>query len=363
MGRLAGHPSADNTDTWITPSSAASLARRWAVPVGTDTPLPPIVVGGTLYVPDQNGVTALDASRGTVRWHTSVGVGNSHLAYADGVIYNTTQGRRGAWLNALQASGGTRLFSVKLNTGRPKSPVVSNGVVYVSVSGGLPASELQARSAKTGALLWRRAFQGDEASSPAVGGNQLVVMSKAGAVANGINASSGALLWSRTVASSNTYGFEGFRPTLDKGTLYAQTAGGGIVALNAGTGALRWRASLEASARGVAIDGTRLLTWVDNDKRLVCLDAGTGRLLWDWSLALDHYGSIWVAVAGGVVFAGDYPEASFPAGRLVALNELNGAELGEVKDVGWFIGPSISRGRIYVTTDGLLTATAVPGAP
>jgi polyvinyl alcohol dehydrogenase (cytochrome) len=131
------------------------------------------------------------------------------------------------------------------------TPVVGDCMVFVGSNGGW----VRALDEQTGQLVWQVHLGGPIPSSAAFAGNRVFV-----AVANpgapsvaALDASTGALLWDTTIdvqADSDAYG----SPVVSGGTVYEGVAGlvtsevssssihvrGGLVALDASSGALRW---------------------------------------------------------------------------------------------------------------------------
>ena len=93
-------------------------------------------------------------------------------------------------------------------------------------------------------------------------------------------------------------GFEA-TPIVVDGTMYVSTAGDDVVALDAATGAQRWRyrhvlrttPCCGTANRGVAVAGDRVFV-ATADARLVALDRATGTIAWDVSLATERAGRV-----------------------------------------------------------------------
>ncbi|GAC1408024.1 MAG: hypothetical protein NVSMB49_28210 [Ktedonobacteraceae bacterium] len=94
-------------------------------------------------------VQALDPSTGTVKWSTSVGnyAGSySAPAIANGVVY---VGFESHFVDALNATSGTQLWSYTTGSSVDSSPAVVNGVLYIgSDDGNLYAFHLPGTNAK-----------------------------------------------------------------------------------------------------------------------------------------------------------------------------------------------------------------------
>jgi outer membrane protein assembly factor BamB len=250
----------------------------------------PAVARGTVYI-GGGALYALDARTGLLRWSYETGTSVSDPNVANGVVYVGS----GASTYALTASTGTLLWSSPHGGG---SPTVADGVVYV-VSG----RHVQALDGSTGALLWSssmtRRFVG---ASPAVSGGMVYVGAhKAWTDEHGtvfaFDASSGSLVWSRTVRG----GIEA-PPAVANGLVYVGADGVGVFAMDALSGEMVWSHELRwgdfeggpVVANGVVYAGV--------DHRLYAMDAATRTMLW-W----DNRGG-WVysppAVANGFLYSG-----------------------------------------------------------
>jgi polyvinyl alcohol dehydrogenase (cytochrome) len=238
-------------ETTITPSTVGGLKLKWSFvfPDQADGSYgsQPAVVGETLYVgsPDAN-LYALDARTGSTKWvfdRTAIagpaGIRNGPVVADGKVIFGDTRG----YLYALNASTGRLVWSLRLGhhvaTTVPGSAIVFDGKVYVGVSSGEEGiaddasypcctfrGQLVALSLATGTVLWRR-----YTVPPAA---------LAGKWPNGAARyePAGGAVWSTPAVdpASRTI-FYG------TGNNYTGTTGDhdSVVALNADTGALRWK--------------------------------------------------------------------------------------------------------------------------
>jgi polyvinyl alcohol dehydrogenase (cytochrome) len=237
-------------ETVITPSTVAGLKLKWSFvfPEVGDRARgsQPAVVGHTLYVGWGDGrIYALDARTGETRWvsEAAARAGASVRdgpAVADGkVIFGDTGGS----LYALDASTGRQLWSVRLGEHKSatitSSPLVFEGNVYVGVASSEEAAAADAAypcctsrgqfvsvSLATGKVRWRR--------------YTLPPAERAGSWPNGVARyePAGATVWSspaidpvsRTVFYATANNYSGTGEENDS-----------VIALNADTGALRWR--------------------------------------------------------------------------------------------------------------------------
>jgi len=132
------------------------------------------------------------------------------------------------------------------------------------------------------------------------------------------------------------------------GTVYATTGRADVLALDAGTGAIRWRKPLGSPARSAptVADGHLYATTIDD--KLLALDASTGERLWAHQAAANAttlLGAAAPAVSEGLVVTG------FGSGDLVAVRAESGT-------VAWSESLASSRGR-----NSLVDLSAISGLP
>jgi outer membrane protein assembly factor BamB len=106
------------------------------------------VVKGVLYL-NARGITALNASNGTVLWNTSIQYASGMPAVANGMLYIGSLRKGNVY--ALNTKTGKVLWTYQTGGPVESSVAVANGVVYVSATN---ASGMYALNAQTGKLLW-----------------------------------------------------------------------------------------------------------------------------------------------------------------------------------------------------------------
>ena len=209
------------------------------------------------------------------------------------------------------------------------SPAVVDGVVYVGTrdEDGTEHSGVRAVDFATGRRLWRFKTEAQVQASPAVAGG-LVFASTVRGTLHALDASSGVERWSRAVGTDEVNrGWMYFSPTAADGVVYqAYTTadGGGVLALDAATGAEHWNSRPAAfnnwiSEGSAAVQDGRVYV-IGQNGWVFALDAASGAVLWSQRPAGGWTHSM-PTVAGGRLFAG------FQNGILVALDALTGAEL------------------------------------
>ncbi|MBL8445898.1 MAG: outer membrane protein assembly factor BamB [Zoogloeaceae bacterium] len=102
---------------------------------------------------------------------------------------------------------------------------------------------------------------------------------------------------------------------------------GEVIALDAGTGSVKWVHKINAEVLAPPAVGDALVVVRTSDNRLVALDPSDGQRKWTYQrsnppLALRNFTG--VSFEGGVVLAG------FPGGKLVAVNPVNGGAIFEL---------------------------------
>ena len=251
--------------TYLASLAAETGEERWRVPLATELvgASSPAVVDGIAYVgTSDRHVTALAVTDGGVRWRVSVGARvESDLAVARGVVYVATDEPS---VVALTASDGSERWRVGFAENEILlTPVVADELVFVSAYPHptvFPEGRLHALEIGSGAERWR---------------------------------------------SNDDYGLS-FEPAVTAGVVYVtaeipQTRERALVALDAETGRERWRLAeglFLISPPSVAEE----TVYVVSDDGLLAVDAGTGKLRWEAPVIAVT--SVPVVVDGAVYVAG-----------------------------------------------------------
>ncbi len=227
------------------------------------------------------------------------------------------------------------------------------------VGGNFTAGLTKAWSADVGrGGSWRTRFTAE----PLVVGAQVFTMDTDGTVAS-FALADGARQWrTETKPDDNDNASLGGGIGFAEGQIYAATGRAEVLALNASSGAIGWRAALPAPARGApAISGDRIfLTTVD--EKLICLDRATGKLMWKFQANTAIAGMLAhaaPAVANGIVVAG------FESGDLVAVRADSGSvvwsdNLGALKGNAGLSEFASVRGGLVIK-DGIVYAIGLGG--
>jgi outer membrane protein assembly factor BamB len=148
---------------------AGTGAGLWSRYLGSSTSGSPAVANGTVYF-NGAGLTALNATTGTVLWSSFIRFPESSPAVANGLVYD---GSGDGSLHALNATTGARLWTFYGPSAVQTSPAVANGIVYIADGNG----SVYGLNAGNGDKLWSYAtgISGATASSPAIIGGVLYI--------------------------------------------------------------------------------------------------------------------------------------------------------------------------------------------
>src|SRR6266508_1078826 len=215
---------------------------------------------------------------------------------------------------------------------------------------GFQASEsvISVASAPTLELKWKHQTGDRVQSSPAVVGGILYVGSWDGYL-YALNAASGALKWKyKTGSMITTSG-----PAVVSGVVYVGAENGTVYAVNASNGSLKWKRSIGGSIRSSpAVSGGTL--YIGNMVKAIptgmngyvyALNANTGGVKWvsdkTWAVRTSP------AVADGKVYFGS------DASKVFALNATTGAQIWAHLVLGMVrSSPAVGNGLVYIGDDG-----------
>jgi outer membrane protein assembly factor BamB/predicted MPP superfamily phosphohydrolase len=308
--------SGSTSDTVTTP-----LRLAWSYQSkGTILTSSPIMVQGLIYVgirddngTKQNGVIAIDAKTGQEKWTSSTDAAvDGSPAVSGGIVYATA--KRGT-IYAFNAITGEKIWEVRTGVQDDgvqrgwtyASPVVDNGVVYIS-----RGHQLLALDAKTGTQKW--------SFYPSVDG----------------------------YGGTDRQG----APTVSNGVVYFTGDGRYVVAVSAETGKELWRAyDKVARFRSAATVADGRVYLHDDSGQVVVLDATTGKQVWNYMSWRYNEGRATAAVGNGSVIA--------PLGNTItSLDTLTGQKQWEF-NTGNSVesSPAISGNTVYAgSKDGFLYA-------
>ena len=251
---------------------------------------------GTLYVAGYE-LAAFDAATGEERWRTNVPrrrVRDS-ITFAEGHLYLPLRHRR---LLSMTTDGESRWTAyieederspTDTSLGNVTKPAVADGVVYA----GCLDDGVSAFDVATGADRWHRPEM--DVSAPPVVGDRYVYVH--GIDLKALDPADGSTVWTAVEDKATVY-----RPALADGTIYvlagSETENPQLVAVDAETGAERWRQELDRYRQAPVVAGG--LVYLLDDDRLRALDADDGSEVWRLKTATHILRP--PAIVGGVVF-------------------------------------------------------------
>jgi eukaryotic-like serine/threonine-protein kinase len=268
------------------------------------------------------------------------------------------------------SAGPARLNEVKwaFKTEGPviASPAVADGVVYVgSLDGFLYAVDQQ-----TGAPKWKRRTGGPITSSPAVADGRVYFNCNDGNF-YALKSDTGTVQWRFKTGGERRFqapGIHGTRPkgqmmpdpfdiftsspAVDQGRVYFGSGDGNVYALDAATGALRWKFATKdvvhaspAVARGTVFVGS----W---DSYLYALDAATGAQKWRFKSGEDPTDHNQIGFQSSPAVVGDIVYVGCRDAHLYAIDATTGQKKWAISTYGSWVNttPAVRDGFVYFAT-------------
>lgn len=339
---------------------SGSMRKVWSADVGTGSSsrgrlsAVPVVAGGKVFTLDAAGnVSAHAASNGAEIWSTDVTPDNerSSEGFGGGLAFDgsrliATTGF--GTVVALDPGNGAILWNKKMGHPIRNSPTATGGKVYfVSTD-----NALYALNAATGDDLWRARGLPQTATllsnaSPAVGSGLVVAPFPAGDIA-AFEAGSGQGTWRESLTRTGDTSAAGIlgdpaRPVIDRGTVFAVSHGGRMIATSESSGARIWTRNV-ASTQMPWVAGDTVFV-VDTSSKLIALSRNDGEVRWASELPQS---SRW----NGPVLAGGKLWVISEEGLLVGVDARNGQVIDNVDlDTDVFVTPVVAGGRMYILTD------------
>ena len=166
-------------------------------------------------------------------------------------------------------------------------------------------------------------------ASPVLAGGQVFAMD-ANAVVSAFSAADGTRNWrTPTRPKHATEENIGGGVSYDRGRLYASTGYGELLALDAGSGKVLWRQTLDFPARTAPVVGGGLVALVVQNDLLLTFDAGTGTPGWRFSGTVGQSANTSVGITGAPAYADGILVAGFASGTLAALDANSGTPVWE----------------------------------
>ena len=349
-------------------SLSANPARVWSVNIGSGNSkrqrvsASPVVSNGLVFAMDSGTKLTAVSTSGAVQWSVDLTAGfdrggdvsGGGLAVQAGRVFATTGFGE---LVALDAGSGAIVWRQRLDAPLTGAPAVEGNAVYVVGRDGSAA----AVAVDSGRILWQvpgttSASGMIGASSPAIGDGEVYFPFASGEIA-AVGKDGGERAWGAAVAGKRlgrAYAVVGDitgDPVISNGVIYAGTAAGRTVAIEAATGMRIWTANEGALNPPLVVGGSVFV--VNDEARLVRLDGGTGDVIWSVEMPYfindkakkrkgiyAHYGPV---LAGGriVVASGD--------GSLRLFDPTNGAMVASVDIPGGAASaPALAQGLLFV---------------
>lgn len=313
----------------------------------------PVVHQGLAFVATQaGGVKAYDVTTGNAGWSASISekLGESAgggIAAAGGRLYLAAGT---GILAAFDASSGNRLWERSIGATLRSAPTVVGGKVYVITT----ANVVLALKADDGSELWRYAGPGDSAglisgASAAVNGNLVVAPMSSGQIV-ALDAGSGKLKWQQrmsgegAVAGVGGLGDVAARPVIAGGIVYAASVNGKFIALRESDGKTLWERDV-AAAYTPAVAGNAVFV-LSLSGQLTAFDRTTGKIAWSTPLP-SEVKERWA----GPVLANSRLWAVSSTGRLVSVDAVGGtvSEASSIGEAGAG-SPIVASGRLIIAT-------------
>ena len=382
-------PSQSNTAEWthrganarhLMPHAALSAApqRAWSVTIGEGATrksrisAAPVVSAGRVFTMDSAVTVAATSTAGAALWATDLtadfdrggGQSSGGLAVGDDRLFATTGYGE---VVALDVSSGAILWRQELDTLTGGAPATDGTTVYVTGRDGSAWALL----AKDGKVIWRvvgtagtTGYVG--AAAPTISDRVVIFPSSGGELLAVLKIGNGTAVWRSSLAGRRLGRAYAFSPditgdaVISGSTLFAGTAAGRTVALDASSGEELWSAS-EGALGPVAVGGGSIFL-VSDEASLVRLNAATGEVIWSVPLPyfteekvkrrkgiFAHYGPV---LAGGrvIVVSSDGLLRAFDPqdGSLTHTAEIPGGAATQ---------PAIAGGTLFVVgTEGQLHA-------
>ncbi len=282
--KVAGHVTLSNNPTraWSASIAGTTKTRRLAAA--------PVVGGGMLFAVDTGAVIyAFDAETGARRWRHEIDVTGDledatfggGAAYDNGRVYATNGVGD---VVALNAETGAEIWRVKPAGPLRGSPTLAFNEVFVMTQD----NQVFALDTEDGSIVWQRAAASGQSgvfgvAAPAAGQGTVVAGFSSGELV-AYRYENGRELWSDALARTSISTQVGTLtdvdadPIIDQGRVYALGQGGRMAAYELLTGQRIWELTLAGISTPTVV-GEWVFTLTD-DAQLLAIQRGTGRIRW-----------------------------------------------------------------------------------
>lgn len=261
----------------------AALDRQTGAPVWTvdvDTALAPVVAGDVLFVSVVDGVSALDASTGAIRWQAPF-----DQQLIAGLTYSTD------WLVGVSEPG-----------------------------------DLVAFRASDGAVLWRRPLGAPTRFAPVTDGARAVAALTDGRVV-AMSLSNGEMLWERSLPGTLS------QPMMTSNRVFVGSDTNDFYALSTESGEIRWRWRAGGDVIGAVTDAEGRVFFASLDNLIRGLNQGNGNQRWRKEIPSRP--------ASPPLMAGDVVLISSIAPTITGYSTVAGAAAGTYAAPGELQGPPL----------------------
>lgn len=251
----------------------------WWQAIEGEVTAPPLLIENTIFISTRSGhLTALNATTGEKIWDTTLdSFSERPLTWSNGFIYVVTAGQVAY---SIEAASGKRLwvhdagFPDMVTVRRPPAPVIHDGRMIV----GLASGELLALKIEDGKRLWRYNPFYQEARFKDVIGEMIIHNGKLllsrydGLIAIVDINQERQVIWQDRQTSVST-------STFRAGRYYVGLTSGEVLAYDASTGRINWRAQTGTTPSFMIASETHIYV-IGTNGRVSSLDIGTGDYQW-----------------------------------------------------------------------------------
>jgi|WetSurMetagenome_2_1015567.scaffolds.fasta_scaffold28917_2 outer membrane protein assembly factor BamB len=260
------------------------------------------------------------------------GVGTGSPLVADSfVVVGTLRGE----LLVFHARTGRKLGGLSFGDAVPGSPVLGGNIVYVPLANS--TESIIAYDLLEGKILWKQAC-GDIAASPLLVEQRLYAGTADGTLLC-LNAESGGILWRYPLPANTT--MKGIRssPAAEDSLIVFGADDGRVYGLDALSGVLRWRCNAGAPVMAaIAVAGGRAFA-ATVDGTILGIDMRSGEIRWTFRSPAPVYGG--AALADGLVVVGT------TGGIVYALRQTDGQTMWESAVHGAVNAPGVISGSWF----------------